>query len=417
MKIKDLLIMAWSSLGDRKLRAILTIVGILIGPAIVVGLTGMTEGFAHGITSSLYSSLSPEDLYVTPAHGHPLSLYEIQELSTLKGVRTVVPFYLIPGEIETTSGTLATEILSVNIPLAEKALPGISLESGEYPTPSSTYQVAVGYYISHPEYPGQPTFTVGHTLTVKISVNGQQEVRSFIVSGQLNEFAGVGLADVDQSLIIPLSFGSSLMGDSYSGAIVVASNVNQVSQVDSEIKNLFGNSVEVISVQEFAQLVNSIVGDINGLLVVAGASAFVVAFVGILSTMFTSVVERTREIGLLGALGFGRGQIMSMFLGEAAIMGIIGGLAGIGTGIGMSYLLLSAISLNGGSGSSSSSGGGGGSFGGSTFGYNLHVSPVFPPQFIGEVFLAVILISLFAGIIPAYRASRIEPAKALRYEV
>ncbi|MEM4130905.1 MAG: FtsX-like permease family protein, partial [Metallosphaera sp.] len=118
-------------------------------------------------------------------------------------------------------------------------------------------------------------------------------------------------------------------------------------------------------------------------------------------------VERTREIGVLRAIGFTRRGIMAIFLGEAVLMGLLGGIAGIGAGVGMGFLLTSVAG----------SPRGGGSGGGSAFGPGTHITPVFDPTFMVEVVLITIAFSVLAGLIPAYRASKIEPAVALRYEV
>ena len=102
---------------------------------------------------------------------------------------------------------------------------------------------------------------------------------------------------------------------------------------------------------------------------------------------------------------------MVIFVTEAILMGLLGGIAGVGAGVGMGYLLTTLTNSGGpgaGRGSAAASGG---------LGISAHITPVFEPTFIAEVILITVIFSLFAGIIPAYRASRIEPAVALRYEV
>jgi len=201
---------------------------------------------------------------------------------------------------------------------------------------------------------------------------------------------------------------------------VVVDSVSQVNQVVSEIQNTLGKGVRVVSVEQFVTLINQTTASIDGLLFVAGASSFIVAFVGILSTMFTTVMERIREIGVLRAIGFTRRSIMILFMAESIMMGLIGGIAGVGAGVGMGYLLTSLSNsgggrFGGGGPGGANSFGGGGPGGANPFGG--HVTPVFEPVFMLEVIGITAVFSLLAGIIPAYRASRIEPAVALRYEV
>ncbi|MCG3108129.1 hypothetical protein L3N51_00410 [Metallosphaera sp. J1] len=409
MKFSDVVSFSFKALTSKKLRTSLTILGILIGPAIVVGLTGLTLGFSSVLTHQLFSSLSPTDIFVTPGT-NVITSYTVQQISHMPGVKAVVPFYLISGTIETPSGPEATEILSISTSQASEVFPGLTLQEGQYPSPYSSYGAVVGYYIAHPQYPGQPTYQVGQTITVVMNTPNGKITKTFLVTGSFNEFSSA-FADIDRALVVQNIVGSQYYGDQYSGLIVEASSVSQVNNVVTEIHNELGRSVSVTSVEQFITLINNSLSAVSSLLFVAGASSFIVAFVGILSTMFTTVVERTREIGVLRAIGFTRRGIMVIFVTEAILMGLLGGLAGIGAGVGMGYLLTSATDSGGpgaGRGSAAASRG---------LGINAHITPVFEPTFMAEVILITVLFSLLAGIIPAYRASRIEPAVALRYEV
>ncbi|MEM0072831.1 MAG: FtsX-like permease family protein [Metallosphaera sp.] len=405
MKLQDTLRLSFGALTSKRLRTSLTILGILIGPAIVVGLTGLTLGFSAVLTHQLFSSLSPTDIFVTPGTNQVTS-YTVQQISKLPGVKAVVPYYLLSATLETPSGPEPTEILSIDTAQAQKAFPGLTLETGQYPSPYSSYGAVAGYYITHPQYPGQPTYGPGQTVEVQIKTPNGEVTKTFLITGTFNEFSSA-FADIDRSLVVQNIVGSQYYGDDYSGLIVEASSVSQVNSVVNEIQNTLGRSVSVTSVEQFVTLINNSLSAVSSLLFIAGASSFIVAFVGILSTMFTTVVERTREIGVLRAIGFTRRGIMAIFLGEAVLMGLLGGIAGIGAGVGMGFLLTSVAG----------SPRGGGPGGGSAFGPGTHITPVFDPAFMVEVVLITIAFSVLAGLIPAYRASKIEPAVALRYEV
>jgi len=418
MRMGDVLSLSFQALRSKKLRTSLTILGILIGPAIVVGLTGLTLGFSNLIYHNLFSSTSPNDVFVTSGNSK-LNAYVIQEIQQLEGVKEVVPYYLIPATIQTPSGPTGTEILSIDMSKAQAAFPGLTLQTGQYPSPYSAFGAVVGYYIAHPQYPLQPTYQTGQTIQVVMNTPEGKVTKTFLVTGNFNEFSSA-FADVDQSLIVQSIVGRQYYGDQYSGAIVVVDSVSQVNQVASEIQNTLGNGVRVVSVEQFVTLINQTTASIDGLLFVAGASSFIVAFVGILSTMFTTVMERIREIGVLRAIGFTRRSIMILLMAESIMMGLIGGIAGVGAGVGMGYLLTSlsnsgGVRFGGGGPGGANSFGGGGPGGANPFGG--HVTPVFEPVFMLEVIGITAVFSLLAGIIPAYRASRIEPAVALRYEV
>ncbi|MEM3939245.1 MAG: FtsX-like permease family protein, partial [Saccharolobus sp.] len=123
------------------------------------------------------------------------------------------------------------------------------------------------------------------------------------------------------------------------------------------------------------------------------------SFMGVTTTMFTTVVERTKEIGILRALGFTRNDVVILFLTEAGVMGLIGSLIGLGLGSIVSLILTQEH------------------FGlGFSFLKGLSVSPIYSLSFMIEVLIFSTGLSILAALGPAYRASKLDPNKALRYE-
>jgi putative ABC transport system permease protein len=125
--------------------------------------------------------------------------------------------------------------------------------------------------------------------------------------------------------------------------------------------------------------------------------------------MYVAVMERTREIGILKALGFKGAQIMSMFLTEAAITGIVGGILGTGLGFILAYAMGGSLSFGGGRGGGF---GGGGGPGAST----APSPPIFSIQLIIFSLTFPIVMSVLAGLYPAWRASKMNIVNALKYE-
>ena len=135
------------------------------------------------------------------------------------------------------------------------------------------------------------------------------------------------------------------------------------------------------------------------------AISLIVGAVGIANTMFTSVLEKTKEIGIMKAIGAQNKDIMIIFLLNSGLIGLIGGIGGVMLG----FFASTAISSLGGI-STTTIGAGRGFLGG--FGSSTYVSP----ELIIGALIFSILIGMIAGAIPAYRASKLNPVDALRYE-
>jgi putative ABC transport system permease protein len=131
--------------------------------------------------------------------------------------------------------------------------------------------------------------------------------------------------------------------------------------------------------------------------------------------MYISVMERTREIGILKAIGFRPKQILSLFLWEAAVTGLMGSIFGTLMGVGLAYLLGGGMFSFGG-GTRVGGSGGGGPQGPSAMSLSTSFSPVFSANLMIFSLLFPIAIAVLAGFYPAWRASRMNTVNALKYE-
>ena len=195
----------------------------------------------------------------------------------------------------------------------------------------------------------------------------------------------------------------------YNNVLVKASSASIVNQVANEITNLFGsNNIHANTVSSFLSVQQSISQGIGTLLETVAGISVLVAFIGIMTTMFTSVLERTREIGILKALGASGRNIMLTFLSEAALTGFVGGLVGAAHGSALSFLVVVLLQ-----GSSNSPGGGGGpKFAGngpSSLGSNspsLVITPAITPELILGAIILASAVGMLAGLFPSWRASK-----------
>jgi putative ABC transport system permease protein len=140
---------------------------------------------------------------------------------------------------------------------------------------------------------------------------------------------------------------------------------------------------------------------VNFISFAASLSAFAVAIAGVAATMITSVIERTREIGLLKSLGFTNLQVLLMILMESIVMSLIGGVIGMALGVvGAHILALRGFEIRA----------------VATAVMVIRAPPKITITNIGRATVLTMLIGVAGGIFPAYRASKIPPAVALRYE-
>jgi putative ABC transport system permease protein len=191
----------------------------------------------------------------------------------------------------------------------------------------------------------------------------------------------------------------------------MTNTAGDVTTVQQEIESYYGTQVRVMNAGSMVSSVESITEQMTVFLGSIGSVSLFVAAVGITNTMFVSVMERTREIGILKALGYKPKQIMGMFLSEAILSGIVGGVGGTILGYALSFILGGSLSMFGGFGMSQP-----GQPGSSTSGSSTTFTPVFTPELIAFSLLFPIGIAVLAGLYPAWRASRMNAVVALKYE-
>ncbi|MGC8661148.1 MAG: ABC transporter permease [Nitrososphaeria archaeon] len=405
MKLLDIMLYAARAMSERKTRSALTILGIMIGPAAVVGITSITSGYGQSIHFQLLE-LGTNTILVEPSGQKTLTQQDVNTIGSMKGVSGVYPYYAIPAQISTPGGKENVVIFAINLQTGlEEAVPGIKLSQGQYPQPFNTYGAVIGWQIANPQNTQYPSYKLNNVVTMTVVEKGQQVSKSLLVIGILKEFGPSFIVNVDQGVFVPLNAGSQLTGNSpYDGLLVIAKSSSDVTSITASIKKYYGNNMQVMSSQEAINVANSIVGTLNLLLASAASVSFLVAFVGVTTTMYTSTLERTREIGILKALGFKNRDVMNIFIFESGTMGLLGGLIGVVLGAAGAYVLSLIIPsfLN---------------FRGGQTGFSIgSAMPVFNPTTIIAIIIVSAFIGIIAGSIPAYKASRVEPVKVLRNE-
>lgn len=455
MRLQDTLWLGIKGISERKFRTALTVLCVVIGVAAIVALVSLVAGSAASISKSL-EAIGPTTIYIVPRASHIFTDADIAAISGLPNVSTVVP--MVSSSVNATVGSehVTATLIGINNESLGQVTGNLSLYSGSFFNQTSVSSAVVGYSVAFPNSTtgvnrlgiDQPVYLLLNTR------GGGSRSITLVVNGIFNKYGSSSFVSPDTSIFIPLPDAENLLETySYNQIVVKASNTTTVTPLYNLLETIYGNSATIISVQELASTVSSVVGSIGLLLGSIAGISLIVAGISILSIMMVSVTERTREIGILKAIGFRKSQVLILFLTEALVIGALGGIIGVIAGAGGSYLLPALLSGFGARPASSSSavsassaragaggfsGGAGAGAGGfsssgragaapsgavvatssasSSSSSSVSITPLVTPEIvIGSILLAII-VSVLSSLYPAWKASTVDPIRALRTE-
>jgi putative ABC transport system permease protein len=416
MLIVDMFKLAYKALVDRKIRSVLTILGITVGSAIILALIASSSGLNAGITANIQKT-GANILTIRNAGGffsagstntYQLSQTDITYLKSLPSVVGVYPYYSYGASVVSGGSTLSASVIGIDLSALPILYNGLTVAEGTIPLTGDTTSAAVGWSIANP-ISGTP---IGLHQMVEMTVTGIKGAKggvsyAVLASAILTQYGTALFSNIDDTIFISFQAATYLSKSPYfSGIYVVVDNTNDVATVQNTITTYYGSNVRVISPGQILSSIQSITGQLTVFLGSIGAVSLFVATVGIVNTMYVSVMERTREIGILKAIGYRPKQIMGMFLSEAALTGAIGGVTGLMLGYALSFLMGGELA---GSSIGFRFGGGGG-------GGAAAIVPVFSTELIIFALTFPVLLATVAGLYPAWRASRMNAVAALKYE-
>lgn len=398
MRLRDGFALTASALTSRPLRSLLTLLGVAIGIAAVALLTAIGEGL-RGYVLDNFSQFGTRIIAIHPGKTQtgglggilssvrPLNLGDAAALGQLAHVEAVVPIIQGSGDIQYQQRSRRSDIIGGGHQLA--AAWRFELALGQFLPPArdgrSPPYAVLGYTL-HREL-----FGAANPLGELVRIGGTR----FRVIGVMAEKGQLLGFDLDDIAYIPVDWAQSLFNreglmeidvvfNAGTGSAPLAERIRTllVERHGAEDFNITTQDDMLASLGRILSVLTLAVGALGGVSLLVGA-------VGILTIMTTTVSERTAEIGLLRAIGASPRQVLGLFLAEATLLSLAGGLLG---------LLLLALLLG-----------------------VLHLAaPGLPlalrPAFLLLALLLAGLIGVLAGIAPARAAARLHPVEALRGE-
>ena len=407
--------MAWRSIRSHRLRSTLTTLGVVIGVGAVITFVTLGASLEGAIIGEVAAEQSPVVTVTSqpatggggPGFGGEQPVFTTHDVATvgrLEGVASVVP-------------------------LGSVSLAGITYQGRSLALPSMTATTPAYFTIA-----GQGNFTSGGPFDAgerevvlneqaatlfaqNVSVGDRMTVRTS--SGDATNATVVGILASGESaspfgqFVAPRVYGpvdpfygtaierpsTGERVTAYSQVLVVATGFDQVEAVadrietalvDSDASTLLPASYRTIVrtneriVQQIREILNTFTGFITGIAVIS----LIVGAIGIANIMLVSVTERTREIGIMKAVGFQNRDVLQLFLVEATMLGLIGSVVGIAVGVLAGYAATEVIDL-----------------------------PFIMPWSWPVIAVGVgIVVGVVAGLYPAWNGARIDPIEALRYE-
>lgn len=400
----DFLRLSVKALSERKTRALLTIIGIAIGPLVLVMMGSVVGSYTSYVVERV-TSLGQNTIAVFPTENHQLDEGDLNYIRSLESVVMAEPFYNTQGLIKRGGEETRVTIFAVDYNLLFQAIGSLKIEEGAVPPETSIISAIVGRKII---YKGDERyFRLNDVLTVTVpkieggKITGKRNV-NIIASAILAEYGGALIVDPDSTIFLSFDAGKRLLGlQNWSGILILVDSPSAVKPTVLILRQHYEENVQIIAFSSIAEAISSVTDAINFINFSTSLSAFAVAIAGVAATMITSVMERTREIGVMKAIGYTNTQILLIILMESLMMSLIGGMAGISLGIVGAYILSSRGLTIGGIGEG---------------GLVLQLSPLITPSLILQTLALTLLIGLVGGTLPAYRASKIPPVVALRYE-
>lgn len=438
MKFADILKLSLNSLTHRGLRSWLTILGIIVGVAAVIAMLSISAGMSQSMNSQMSNfgadvltvsvgrtfavgpesgfggrfqpgdGVGPPDMQgqtsqtTTTTDTPTLTDTDILAISTAEGVESVTGVISDRATIQYLAQTVTVTVEGVE-PSAWNSMTTSELASGRFLESGESTSVLVGNGVAN------GMFDYNLTIDTQIRIGS----KTFTIVGILAESGTGSFGGDDRTVFMSLQAAREILTDidnnEYSSIQVKVIDANAVDQTIENVEQVLYTSrmvtsdtadFTVTSPTSMLETIQSTMATLTFFLTGIAAISLLVGAIGIANTMFMSVMERTRLIGILKSIGTKNSEIMKMFLAESGIIGFMGGLLGIFLGF-IVVGIISSVGIN--------------IMGMGRMGTNTSVAIV-TPELIVFALLFSTIIGIVSGLLPARQASHLQVVEAMRRE-
>jgi putative ABC transport system permease protein len=437
MDFKEILFLTFSSIKERKTRNALTILMIIMGCGLLVSLNSLSQGLIYFVEQN-FKKILPNQIVISNTDkiqessidgirnklqvlfdqnmslvgkNIPFDNKAMRYLKEIPGVQLINPAYQGVVMLNYQNYSQVTNVLAADfnnltniISNLDKGFDGLNLTSQNY--------VIIPQKISEKIFMNSSSLITNNSVinedknyfidNKKVTINNLKEITSVKSNLPMNDtfvvlriINSTGNPIVDNSIFIDLNKGKEILekSDDYDLLFLTYDNIDKVDNIVKDVQKYFNNQVTILNSLEIIKSLTKFIIGISTFISSIAIFSLIVGSIGIIITIYTSVVERTREIGIIKALGGTNRVILGMFLTESVFLGMIGAIVGIVFGFLGSHVLLSGFLyfLN----------------------LPLNIYPVFNIIEISKIGIIVIILSIFSGLYPAYKGSKISPVHAL----
>ncbi|BDZ70036.1 ABC transporter permease [Methanobacterium petrolearium] len=357
--------LSFKNLKRRKLRSALTMLGIIIGVGTLVLLIGAGTGMQSYIKEQTETMMGDVSIYNSSGGGYMGSGDSYLDQETVSKIKNMSQLYDFKEEVQFTTDMDKTPIYVVG------------MSDWDQVKINGTHGVVINQFLVD---------TFGYKIGSNITIKDQD----FTVTGITQQSTGMGMG------IVYLDIDKALPLNDNKVSSITASARGDPETAKNDVENQIPDTMAMTQ-SDFTQQIDDLM---NGIMLFIGAIASIGLIVGVISIvniMLVNVTERTREIGVLKAIGFTNREVLGSILMEAGLLGFIGALIGL---ILAAILLQLGIIL----------------FGPQLGMEDMSLTYMLPAWLILAVVGGATVLSVLAGLYPAWRASRLNVVEALRYD-